>query len=213
MLEFSYLCFLLFIIIFILYLAKKNINLSPKKIKIFINISLVPLILRCIVLLIASVIEKQRVIYSLRYLFFLNYFSMPLVILLVLYIFLRNEKLEFNRNYIFLTILALLYVGLLFIYKFSISISSSFGFIIFLENGIMPVLIYLVIVASLSVFILLNLDKQFCNKTGMRLILISVMVYIIEYVLLLGGISIYPYPIIGETLILGCLLKSIFTFK
>lgn len=213
MLEFSYLCLLLFIITFILYLEKKNIDLSPKKIRLFVSISLMPIILRCLVLLGGVIIEKQRIIYFLRYYVLLNYFSIPLIILSALYIFLRNEKLKFNRNYIFMIILGLLYVVLVYTYKFSISIINKFGFIISLENGMIPILIYLIILASLAVFILINLDKPFCNKVGMRLLLVSLILYIVEYILLLGGISIYPYPIIGEVLILFCLFKSISTFK
>jgi hypothetical protein len=213
LLEFSYLCLLLFIITFILYLEKKNIDLSPKKIRLFVSISLMPIILRCLVLLGGVIIEKQRIIYFLRYYVLLNYFSIPLIILSALYIFLRNEKLKFNRNYIFMIILGLLYVVLVYTYKFSISITNKFGFIISLENGMIPILIYLIILASLAVFILINLDKPFCNKVGMRLLLVSLILYIVEYILLLGGISIYPYPIIGEVLILFCLFKSISTFK
>lgn len=213
MLEFSYLCLLLFIITFILYLGKKNIDLSPKKIKLFISILLIPMILRCMVLLCGVIIEKQGVIYFLKEYALLNYFSIPLIILSSLYIFLRNERIKFSRNYIFMVILGLLYGLLVYTYKFSISITNNFGFIISIENGIIPILIYLIILASLAVFILINLDKPFSNKTGMRMLLISAIIYIVEYILLLGGISLYPYPIIGEVLILGCLLKSIYTFK
>lgn len=213
MLEFSYLCLLLFIITFILYLGKKNIDLSPKKIKLFISILLIPMILRCIVLLCGVIIEKQGIIYFLKEYALLNYFSIPLIILSSLYIFLRNERIKFSRNYIFMVILGLLYGLLVYIYKFSISITNNFGFIISIENGIIPILIYLIILASLAVFILINLDKPFSNKAGMRMLLISLIIYIVEYILLLGGISLYPYVIIGEVLILGCLLKSIYTFK
>lgn len=213
LLEFSYLCLLLFIITFILYLGKKNIDLSPKKIKLFISILLIPMILRCMVLLCGVIIEKQGVIYFLKEYALLNYFSIPLIILSSLYIFLRNERIKFSRNYIFMVILGLLYGLLVYTYKFSISITNNFGFIISIENGIIPILIYLIILASLAVFILINLDKPFSNKTGMRMLLISAIIYIVEYILLLGGISLYPYPIIGEVLILGCLLKSIYTFK
>ena len=98
-----------------------------------------PIILRCLVLLGGVIIEKQRIIYFLRYYVLLNYFSIPLIILSALYIFLRNEKLKFNRNYIFMIILGLLYVVLVYTYKFSISITNKFGFIISLENGMIPI--------------------------------------------------------------------------
>ncbi|WP_242849780.1 hypothetical protein [Clostridium sp. C8] len=171
------------------------------------------MILRCIVLLCGVIIEKQGIIYFLKEYALLNYFSIPLIILSSLYIFLRNERIKFSRNYIFMVILGLLYGLLVYTYKFSISITNNFGFIISIENGIIPILIYLIILASLAVFILINLDKPFSNKAGMRMLLISLIIYIVEYILLLGGISLYPYVIIGEVLILGCLLKSIYTFK
>ena len=33
---------------------------------------------------------------------------------------------------------------------------------------------------------------------GVKLLLITLIIYLVEYILFLGGIKLYPYPIIGE---------------
>ena len=213
MIGFSYLCILLFIIIFILYLIKKNITKSPKKIKLFVTVSLIPLVLRYLVLIIGVIVEKHSVIYLLRQLVFLNYFSIPLIILATLFIFLRDEKLKFNFNFIFLIILLIGYIFMVSYSKIDISINNTFGFVLSLENYLVPTLIYLIIIASLSVFNLLYVDKPYSNKLGMKILLLSLVVCIVEFILFLGGVKVFPYPIIGEVLILISLSKGLRTFK
>ncbi|AYE33708.1 hypothetical protein [Clostridium septicum] len=213
MIGFSYLCVLLFITILILYLIKKNIKSSPKKIKLFVTISLIPLVLRYLVLILGVVIEKHSVIYLLRHIIFLNYFSIPLIILAALFIFLRDEKIRFNVNFIFLAMLLVGYVLMIFSNKISVSINNAFGFVLILEQYLVPTLIYLIILASLSVFSLLYVDKPYSNKLGMKLLLLSLVICIVEFILFLGGIKLFPYPIIGELLVLISLSKGLSTFK
>lgn len=213
MIEFSYLCFLLFTLIFLILLFRKNNSISPKKIKIFLNIILIPLIVRYIGLIVNFTVEEQRIIYFLKYLYNLNYLCIPLVILVILYIFLRNENLKFNYLYIILVIFTSLYLMIIKFYKHNILIDIKFGFFISLENSSLITLIYLVIIASLLVFTLINLDKPFSNKLGMRFVLGILALYLIEFILGLSGLYIYPISIIGEILIYSILLKSINTFK
>ncbi|WP_300381923.1 hypothetical protein [Clostridium sp.] len=213
MIEFSYLCLLLFTLIFLLLLVRKNNNLSPKKIKMFLNIVLTSLIIRYISLIINFIVEEQRISYLFKYLYNLNYLSIPLISIVIIYIFLRNEKLKFKYlNIVLITFIAL-YLTIIKFYKHSILIDIKFGFIIALENSNLVTLVYLVIMASLLVFCLINLDKTFSNKIGMRCILGTLLLYIIEFILGLSGLYIYPFSIIGEILIYLNLLKSINTFK
>ncbi|GAB6168023.1 hypothetical protein JCM1393_04830 [Clostridium carnis] len=210
---FIYLCLLLFIIIFILYLLRKNNKVSPKKIRPFIAISLIPLLIRYLALIGGVVIEKQSIFYWLRGCILLYYFSIPLLIIVCLYVFLRDERIKFNTNYIFMIPLMLVFTGINAIYKFNININNTFGFVVTLENGLVPILIYLIILASLTVFNLLYVDKPYSNKSGMKLLLFSLVVCVMEYILFLGGIKVFPYSIIGETLVLVTVLKAIGTFK
>mgnify|MGYP000063061571 CR=1 FL=1 len=213
MLNFAYLLTLIFIITFILYLIMINRNKCPKKVKIFFNITFVLLVIRYITVLLGTLIESQSIIYILRTMVLLNYSLIPLVALGTAYIFLRNEDTKFDYNFIFMLILLLLYVGELYLYKVNISINNSFGFIINFKDSLTPNLIYLIVIASIAIVSLLCVDKPFCNKWGMKLLTISLMITIAEFILFLGGIKFFPYPLIGEILILLMSFKAIKTFK
>lgn len=213
MLEFSYLCFLLFLFIFSLYLWRGNNVLAPKKIKLFINILIIPFILRIGVLIILTFIERQDIVYYLKYLNYIYLFSIPLSIIVSLYIFLRDEKLKFNYCYIFVFILLGVYITVVKMFDFNLEISTMYGYIISLENGMIVNLIYLILLSTSFIASLLNVDKNYNNKFGMKFLLIVIIIYIVEYLLFLGGIKLYPYPIFGEGLILMVLLTSINTFK
>lgn len=213
MIGFIYLCALLFILIFILYLFKRNMKSSPSKIRLFMEIAFAPLLLRFLVLICGVVIEKQSIIYLLRPFVFLNFFSIPLLIIGCLFIFLRNEKVKFDTNYIFLGLLLVGYCLLIMVCKIDININATFGFVLNIREMIMPILVYLIIMAGLTVFTLLFIDKPYSNKFGMRILLVSLIVLIVEYVFFLGGVKIFPYPLIGELFILFSIFKAIETFK
>ena len=186
---------------------------SPSKIKLFMAMAFAPLLLRFLVLICGVVIEKQSIIYLLRPFVFLNFFSIPLLIIGCLFIFLRNEKVKFNTNYIFLGLLLVGYCLLIMVCKIDININATFGFVLNIREMIMPTLVYLIIIAGLTVFTLLFIDKPYSNKFGMRILLVSLIVLIVEYVFFLGGVKIFPYPLIGELLILFSIFKAIGTFK
>lgn len=213
MIGFSYLCLLLCIIIFISYLFRKNQKSSPSKIKFFMSLVLAPLLLRYLVLIGGVIIEQQSIIYVLRPFVFLNFFSIPLLIIGCLFIFLRDEKLKFNINYIFLTALLVGYISLISFCKIDINIDTTFGFVLNMKETLIPTLVYLIIIAGLTVVTLLFIDKPYSNKFGMRILLVSLIVGIVEYIFFIGGVRIFPYPIIGEVLILFSILNAIKTFK
>ena len=70
-----------------------------------------------------------------------------------------------------------------------------------------------IIIASIAIVSLLCVDKPFCNKLGMKLLTISLMISILEFILFLGGMKLFPYTFIGEILILLMSFKAIKTFK
>ena len=57
------------------------------------------------------------------------------------------------------------------------------------------------------------MDNPFANNRGLKLITFSLLVSVFEYISFLGGIKIFPYPLIGELLILYCCYMAIDTFK
>lgn len=213
MVTFIYLCILLFIIIFSLYLLYLSCKKCPIKIQKFYIVTLSIIVLRYLSLLSLCIIQRQGTIYFIKVLTQLTFIGIPLSILAAIYIFLRDEKRTFNYNYSFMIILFLGYFIMNIIYKLEIKVDNIFGFIVVYKEILTPSLIYLIIISSLSVVTLLFSDKPYSNKLGMRLLLISLIVTVIEFIIFLGGIKIFPYPLIGEVCILGCSYKAINTFK
>lgn len=210
---FIYLCILLFIIIFSVYLIYLSSNKCPSKIRKFYLVSLLIIVVRYLSLLSLWLIQRQRIIYFIKVLTQLSLVGMPLLVLAAIYIFLRDENRSFNYNYTFMILLFLVYVVINIFYKLDIRVDSIFGFIVSYREILIPSLIYLILISSFVVISLLFIDKPYSNTNGMKLLLVSLIITVIEFVIFLGGIRIFPYPLLGEICILGCSYKAITTFK
>lgn len=213
MIAFIYLCILLFIIIFSIYLIYLSSNKCPSKIRKFYLVSLLIIVVRYLSLLSLWLIQRQRIIYFIKVLTQLSLVGIPLLVLAAIYIFLRDENRSFNYNYTFMIILFLVYVVINIFYKLDIRVDSIFGFIVIYREILIPSLIYLILISSFVVISLLFIDKPYSNTNGMKLLLVSLIITVIEFVIFLGGIRIFPYPLLGEICILGCSYKAITTFK
>ena len=213
MIAFIYLCILLFIIIFSVYLIYLSSNKCPSKIRKFYLVSLLIIVVRYLSLLSLWLIQRQRIIYFIKVLTQLSFIAIPLLVLAAIYIFLRDENRSFDYNYTFMVILFLGYCVINIFYKLDIKVDSVLGFIVNYREPLVPSLIYLIIISYFVVITLLFVDKPYSNTSGMRLLLISLIITVIEFVIFLGGIKVFPYPLVGEICILGCSYKSIATFK
>ena len=213
MVAFIYLCILLFMIIFSLYLIYLSSNNCPKKIRKFYLVSLSIIVVRYVSLLSLWLVQRQRIIYFIKIFTQLNFLAIPLLILAAIYIFLRDEKRRFDYNYTFMIILFLGYCLINIFYKLDIRVDTVFGFMVSYKEILVPNLIYLIVISSFVVITLLFVDKPYSNTSGMKLLLVSVIITVIEFIIFLGGIRIFPYPLIGELCIIGCSYKAISTFK
>lgn len=213
MVAFIYLCILLFMIIFSLYLIYLSSNKCPKKIRKFYLVSLSIIVVRYVSLLSLWLVQRQRIIYFIKIFTQLNFLAIPLLILAAIYIFLRDEKRRFDYNYTFMIILFLGYCLINIFYKLDIRVDTVFGFMVSYKEILVPNLIYLIVISSFVVITLLFVDKPYSNTSGMKLLLVSLIITVIEFIIFLGGIRIFPYPLIGELCIIGCSYKAISTFK
>lgn len=213
MVAFIYLCILLFMIIFSLYLIYLSSNNCPKKIRKFYLVSLSIIVVRYVSLLSLWLVQRQRIIYFIKIFTQLNFLAIPLLILAAIYIFLRDEKRRFDYNYTFMIILFLGYCLINIFYKLDIRVDTVFGFMVSYKEILVPNLIYLIVISSFVVITLLFVDKPYSNTSGMKLLLVSLIITVIEFIIFLGGIRIFPYPLIGELCIIGCSYKAISTFK
>ena len=210
---FIYLCILLFIIIFSLYLICLSSQKFPIKIQKFYLITLTIMLIRYLSLLSLWIVQYQKIIYIIKTLTQLTFVGMPLLSLACFYIYLRDENRKFNYNYIFMVIIFLVYIFINIFYKMDIKLDSIFGFIVSYKNSLIPSLIYLIIMSCMVVSTLFLLDKPYNNSSGMVFLLISLIITISEFIIFLGGIKIFPYPVLGEISMILCSYKAILTFK
>lgn len=210
---FYYLCILLFIIVFIIYLLIEVIKKCPKKIKGYYGIILFILLSRNITLLLLALVEKQKIIYLCKNMAMLNIITIPLVALGALYIFIRGENKNFDYNYLFLFAAIGTYILLVYIFRIQMSIDNDFGYIVYFKENLIPSLLYLIMMGSITIVSLINCDKPYSNRSGMKFLTFASMIIVFEYILFLGGMKVFPYPLLGEVIMLLCLFKSIRTFK
>ena len=210
---FYYLCLLLFIITIIFYLIMKARKRCPVKIRKYYIIILTILLLRNIMLLLLSLIEKQEIMYFLKPMSMMDIITIPLLSMGALYIFLRNERMRFDYNFILMISMIGIYCFLISFYRLKSYIDAEFGYVVIFKDTMIPSLIYLIVMAMVTVISLINIDKPYSNTLGMKLLTFSTVVFVIEYILFLGGIKIFPYPFIGEISLLIVVLQSIDTFN
>ena len=210
---FYYLCLLLFIITIIFYLIIKEKKRCPVKIRKYYIITLTILLLRNITLLLLSLIEKQEIMYFLKPMSMMDIITIPLLSMGALYIFLRNERMRFDYNFILMISMIGIYCFLISFYRLKSYIDAEFGYVVIFKDTMIPSLIYLIVMAMVTVISLINIDKPYSNTLGMKLLTFSTVVFVIEYILFLGGIKIFPYPFIGEISLLIVVLQSIDTFN
>lgn len=198
----AYYIFLLLIIFLSFLMIKKNIKYSPKKIKIYLTIIILLFLLRNISLLCLCLINNSNILYYLKPLVFLDYITIPLMIIPISYVYLRAEKLKFTGSYIIAVVLIIIYAIILHISKVTMEVSYIYGFIIRLDNEIIMSLISLVLLGILMIVNVIILDKPFVNKKGLWFVILSIILVMAEEVIILGGIKIFPYSVIGELIFL-----------
>jgi hypothetical protein len=66
---------------------------------------------------------------------------------------------------------------------------------------------------AILVLSIVHMDRRFVNKQGLRLLIITSIIIILESILKLSGVYIYPYSIISELLTILVFNYSLGLFK
>ena len=200
--NFAYYLFLLLIIFLSFSIIKKNLEVSPKKIKIYLTIVITLFLLRHIALFLLCILKNSTIIYYLKSIIFLDHLSIPLIVLAITYVYLRSEKLNFSGSYIIATIISVIYMGIIHISKVTVEVSYLYGFILKIDKETILFLFSLILLGALLILNVILLDKPFVNKMGIWLIIIAISIVMIEYIIVLGGIKVFPYSVIGDMIFL-----------
>lgn len=200
--NFAYYLFLLLIIFFSISIINKNLKVSPKKIKIYLNIVITLFLLRHIALFLLCILKNSTIIYYLKSIIFLDHLAIPLIVLAVTYVYLRSEKLSFGRSYVIAAIICIIYAIIMEFSKVTVQVSYLYGFILEIDKGTLIYLFSLILLGILLILNVILLDKPFVNKRGIWFIITAILIVMMEEVIILGGIKIFPYPVIGDLIFL-----------
>ena len=211
--NFAYYLFLLLIIFLSISIMKKNLEVSPKKIRIYLTLVITLFLLRNIALFLLCILKNSTIIYYLKSIIFLNHLSIPLMVLAITYIYLRSEKLNFDSSYIIAIIICVIYIGIIYISKVTVQVSYLYGFILEIDKETILFLFSLILLGVLFVLNVILLDKPFVNKMGIWSIIIAISITMIENIIILGGIKIFPYPVIGDMIFLIIMNLVLKNFK
>ncbi|WP_294153920.1 hypothetical protein [uncultured Clostridium sp.] len=196
--NFAYYIFLLLIIFLCFFTIKKNLSVSPKKIKIYFTIVIILLLMRHLGLVLLCILESSKYIYYLKAVIYLDNIAVPLIVLAVTYVYSRSERLKFTGSYFILAAVTIVYVMIMHMSKVMVNVSSIYGFIMEIDNELIISMFSLILIGIMLIINVLLLDKKYVNKKGIWFIIIAVMAVMIEKVIILGGVRIFPYSVIGE---------------
>lgn len=211
--NFAYYLFLLLIIFLSIFIMKKNLEVSPKKIKIYLYIVITLFLLRHIALFLLCILENSTIIYYLKPIIFLDHISIPLMILAMTYVYLRAETLKFTGSYIIAFIAGIIYVFIMETSKVTVQVSYLYGFLLAIDKEIILFLFSLIFLGVLLILNIILLDKKFANKKGIWFIIISILIVMIEEIIMLGGIRVFPYSVIGDLIFLALMNWVLSGFK
>lgn len=200
--NFAYYIFLLLIIFLSFYTLKRNLEVSPKKIKIYLTFVITLFLLRHIGLFLLCILQSSNIIYYLKPIIYLNHIAMPLIVLAITYVYLRSETLNFTGSYMILSAIVLIYFLIIKVSKITIEVNQSYGFIVKINNETEMFLFSLILMGIMLILNVILLDEPFANTKGIWFIIISIVVVMLEEVIILGGIKVFPYPVIGELIFL-----------
>lgn len=211
--NFAYYLFLLLIIFLSFLVLQKNLKVSPKKIKIYLSIVILLFCMRNIGLFLLCILENSTIIYYLKSIIFLNHLVIPLITLAITYVYLRSESLKFTGCYLIAVALAVIYGVIMHISKVTVQVSYLYGFIIRIDQETLLSLFSLIILGCLLILNVMIIDKPFVNKKGLYFIIAGISAVMLEDVIILGGIRIFPYSVIGQVIFLIIMNLVLKTFK
>ena len=128
--------------------------------------------------------------------------AVPLIVVAVTYVYSRAEDIRFTGSYFVLVAVTVVYILIMNVSKVMVNVSSTYGFIMSLDNEIMLSMFSLILMGIMLVINVLLSDKKYINKSGIWFIIIAIMAVMIEKVIILGGIRIFPYSVMGELIFL-----------
>jgi hypothetical protein len=203
---------ILFVLILICVVAC-NLKFVPNKIRDLSVFSLSLIFLRYITLLL--MIYRKNILYSyLAYPFyFLNLLYIPIIILLCLFIFTRNDKIKLHNAYLVCPIVSVIYIIILYKLNYKIVSFGQLGYKMIIEDNHLISYIFIVVSIIIVLLCVMNLSRKVVNNIGLFLLTISLLSQIGDNIISLLNISCIPENILNEIFFIIALKYALGTFK
>ena len=179
--------YFLLLLMMILLLYKgivSSLDYAPKKIKVISTMAFILMTFRYISLISLFIIQNQSYLYLLKPMVFTNLLCIPICGMISVFIFARNNKINFKKILLISIILCISY--LIFIYKSpaNVNISKIYGYNIelkFEDYYYIPILIIssAFVIKGIKLF-----NETYSNKLGAILIIVSSSITIISVLLM-----------------------------
>ena len=193
----------IFIMLIVLILMVEALYISrflPNKVRVAASIVILIIIMRYVSLLILSLSYNIRYLYLLKPFFFLNFIAVPLLALIVLYIFLRKDNINFSYIFAVIAVLVVLYVAMIYKYTILVQVNDTYGYTMYFAKEMYLYWVFIILNTAILFLDMILIKDKNVNKLGMILVVIASLVTITEYILWIIGIKVFPENVVGDML-------------
>lgn len=205
--------FLLLVITCIVSVSFKCCIKVARKIRILSLIVFSILLLRYATLLILFYSSKITYLYNLKYSFSLQLCAIPVLISIIIYIVIRNNKISFNYVYLLAITFLFIYIGIVLKNEVSLRMfmDYKFGYYMYFVNEY--ILVYYGAINLIALIFTIWMLYESNDKRTIYLCIFSALVSVIEVVATLMGIRVMPQYLLGELCWISALVYSIKRIK
>jgi hypothetical protein len=158
------------------------------------------ILLKNLSLLIFFLAQKIFYLYYLKSFLFLNMVYLPILAIICIFIFIRNNKINFSYFFIVAVVLLCLYIIIINASKPVIRSLNSYGYTVELLNG-MYLNYGFIALSSLIILVCIHqIGREGVNNIGIFYTLICSSVSLTDVVLIMLGINYLNHNIVGEVL-------------
>lgn len=209
---YSYTVLLLIVMLLIIYILL-IMNKLPFKIRVSVIAVFLTFFMRYISLFVMLMAVNIRYLYVVKPLYFLNLIYMPIAALVLFYIFLRSDRLNFSYIFLICGILCVLYYALMVMSVCYIHPSLYFGYVMDLGNGYIINWVYVLVNTFILFVSALSLSRKEAIRFGLVFMIIASLISIIESISVLTCLNLYPSFIISDLIWIMCFVYGIRKIK
>ncbi|MGL5614987.1 MAG: hypothetical protein ACRDD2_01985 [Sarcina sp.] len=198
----SYYILLFIIIIFYCLVLANTFKKAPKKIKLTFSLLLILALIKNITIIIISFLSNPVMLKLCQIIAYSDMFYIPAILIIIFYVFLRNNEFNFNHLLYAIGALAILFIGFMLWIRGRFVVYLDYGYGVDINKSIYSMVFIAIITGLLAAFLL---SKKYIrtNFTGILGITLVSVIFIIENLSFFCNLNIYPYALIGELILIG----------